>query len=134
MTAKRIDARTLESALTDGGEIALLDVRERGRFGRAHLLLAVNLPSSQLELVIRQFVPRLATRIVLCDDAEGLAEPAARMLKAAGYRDVAVLEGGVEDWATAGLELFRSHYVSSYAFGMYVGQEYGTPKITAQQR
>ena len=131
--ARCIDPRTLESVLTDGREIALLDVRERGRFGRAHLLLAVNLPSSQLELVIHDFVPRPATRIVVCDGGEGLAERAARALETAGYRDVAVLTGSVEAWAAAGLELFRGHYVSAYAFGMYVGQGYATPEITAEE-
>lgn len=130
--AKRIDPGALASALTDGGEIALVDVRERGRFARAHLLLAVNMPLSRLELVVRQFVPCLATRIVLCDDGEGLAERADRVLAAAGYSDVALLEGGVESWAAAGLELFRNHYASSYAFGLYVGQAYATPQISAQ--
>ena len=47
--------------LTDGGEIALVDVRDQGPFGRGHPLLAVNVPLSGIELAIRRFVPRLST-------------------------------------------------------------------------
>ena len=43
MTAT-IDAATLKAWLSDGGEIALFDVREAGQFGKGHLFFAVPLP------------------------------------------------------------------------------------------
>ena len=54
--------------LHDGGEIALLDVREAGQFGESHLLFATPLPYSRLEIDIAALVPRKSVRIVLCDD------------------------------------------------------------------
>jgi hypothetical protein len=60
----------------DGQEIAILDLREELIFSRGHLLHARSLPLSRLELRMARLVPRRDTRIVLCDDADGLAERA----------------------------------------------------------
>ena len=56
--AKLVDARTLKSWLHQPGELALLDMREAGRFGESHLLYAVPVPYSRLELDIGRLVPR----------------------------------------------------------------------------
>ena len=42
-------AETVKPLLTDGGEIAFLDVREHGQYGEGHPFFAVNLPYSRLE-------------------------------------------------------------------------------------
>ena len=44
-----ITATDLKSALHDGNEIALLDVREHGQYGESHLFYATSLPYSRLE-------------------------------------------------------------------------------------
>ena len=77
MTRATITPSALHQALRDGGELALLDLREQGVFGHAHILLATNLPLSHLELRLRDLVPRRATPVVLCDGGDGLAERAA---------------------------------------------------------
>ncbi len=59
--------------LDDGGELALIDVREELIFSQSHLLLARSVPLSRFELKFAPLVPRRATRIVLCDDGDGLA-------------------------------------------------------------
>ena len=66
MTAT-IDAATLKVWLSDGGEIALLDVREVGQFGEGHLFFAVPLPYSRFELALPALTPNPAVRLVLCD-------------------------------------------------------------------
>ncbi len=52
--------------LEDGGELALIDVREELTFSQNHLLWARNVPLSRLELRFARLVPRKDTRIVLC--------------------------------------------------------------------
>ena len=75
MTAT-IDVATLKAWLSDGGEIALFDVREAGQFGKGHLFFAVPLPYSRLELALPVLVPNLAVRLVLCDGGDdALAAP-----------------------------------------------------------
>jgi rhodanese-related sulfurtransferase len=88
---------------------------------------------SRLELNFARLVPRRSTRIVLCDDDDGLAGRAAKILSAAGYSDIACLGGGVSAWADAGYELFSGVYVPSKAFGEYIEHECGTPSISADE-
>src|SRR5215471_16002946 len=111
---KTVDPRALKSWLHQSGEIALLDVREAGQFGESHLLYAVPLPYSRLELDIGRLVPRLATRIVLCDGGEdGIAALAAHRLDTQGYSDVHILDGGTKGWRDAGFKLFAGVNVPS---------------------
>jgi rhodanese-related sulfurtransferase len=129
-----VSAHRLKAMLQDGDEIALLDVREAGEFGESHLFFAVPLPYSRLEIEVPRLVPRRTTRIVLCDggDAE-TAALAARRLVAAGYTDVAVLEGGTRGWSTAGYTLYQGVNVPSKTFGELVERAYRTPRVTAQE-
>ena len=132
MTAT-IDAVTLKAWLSDGGEIALLDVREAGQFGEAHLFFAVPLPYSRFELGLPALVPNPAMRLVLCDDGEeAIAVRAAKRAEALGYRNVHVLAGGTAAWKRAGYTLYAGVNVPSKTFGELVEHEKHTPRITAQ--
>ncbi len=124
----------LKTMLHDGSELALLDVREAGRFGESHLLFATPLPYSRLELDVGALVPRKSAPVVLCDDGRSnIAQLAAKRLRAMGYTQVATLEGGTAGWAAAGYALFAGVNVPSKTFGELVEHAYHTPRITAQQ-
>jgi rhodanese-related sulfurtransferase len=129
----RVSARELRGMLADGQEIALADVREELIFSKNHLLLARSVPLSRFELKFAQLVPRRATRIVLCDDDDGLAVRAAAILARNGYTSVAVLDGGVAAWAAADFELFSGVNVPSKAFGEFVEHARDTPNIAAAE-
>ena len=125
-----VGAIQLQAMLQDGEELALLDVREAGQFGHSHLLFAVPLPYSRLELDIGRLVPRRAVRVVLCDDgASDIASLAAHQLAAIGYENVSVLDGGTRAWAAAGCKLFSGVNVPSKVFGELVELAYRTPHI-----
>src|SRR3954454_19280722 len=102
----RVSAIALKALENDGQELALLDPREEGSYGLSHLLHAVNIPLSTLELNIDLLVPRRSTRIVLADGGEGTAERAAVRLKELGYTDLAIVDGGYPAWKEAGYEIF----------------------------
>ena len=126
--------------LRDGGEMALLDVREEGVFSEeGHPFFANSLPLSRLELMIRDLVPRQLARIVVYDggpgefDAEGLADRAATRLALMGYRNLAVMAGGARAWAAAGYQLFTGVNVPSKAFGELVEHRCETPHIAAAE-
>src|SRR5258708_16326726 len=127
---RRIDARQLKVQLHDGEEIAVLDAREEGVFARRHHLLASCVPLSRLELLVDDLVPRRTTRVVWCDDGDGTALLAARRTAALGYQDVAVLEGGIAAWETAGYRLYSGVHVPSKAFAEVVEREAGTPYLS----
>jgi rhodanese-related sulfurtransferase len=118
--------------LGDGAELALIDVREELTFSQNHLLWARNAPLSRIELRFARLVPRKATRIILCDDNDGLVERAAAILARAGYTDLAYLDGGVAGWEKAGFVTFSGVHVPSKAFGEFVEHDSGTPSIGAR--
>ncbi|MHA1107827.1 MAG: rhodanese-like domain-containing protein, partial [Alphaproteobacteria bacterium] len=128
-----ITAQALKSRIVDGGELALFDVREEGVFGQSHLLFAVCLPLSHLELRVRELAPRRNVPMVLCDGGEGLAQRAAVTLAALGYSDISLLDGGIQGWQAAGFELFGGVNVPSKAFGEFVEHQDGTPSISADE-
>jgi len=129
--APPVPAGRLRDMLADGGELALLDVREELAFSESHLLLARSAPFSRLELRVPVLVPRLTARVVLVDGGDGLAERAAQVLLRHGYADVQVLEGGTRGWAEAGHMLFSGVNVPSKAFGEVVEHASGTPNVDA---
>jgi len=129
----RLAPGELRAMIAEGGELAILDVREEGVHARAHLFLAASAPLSTLELRIARMIPRLATRIVLVDDDEALAQRAARLLRRIGYRRIQVLARGVQGWQAAGGEVYSGVHVPSKAFGEYVEHRDGTPRITAAE-
>jgi rhodanese-related sulfurtransferase/predicted metal-dependent enzyme (double-stranded beta helix superfamily) len=136
-----ISPQALKAALSDGDEIALLDVRETGVFAHRHILLAASAPLWRLEQQIDRLVPRRSTRVVLTDGGiggdESLAHQAAAKLVKLGWRNVSVLAGGTEGWVAAGYEVFSGSNVPSKAFGEVIEHEKHTPWISVddlQQR
>ncbi|MBJ9976349.1 rhodanese-related sulfurtransferase [Pseudomonas sp. S75] len=125
--------RDIRHALLVGEELALIDVREEDPFAQEHPLFAANIPLSKLELEVLARVPRAGTAITVYDNGEGLASVAVQRLQALGYRDVAVLEGGLAGWRAAGGELFRDVNVPSKAFGELVESVRHTPSLAAEQ-
>jgi len=129
----RISPRALKSALADGGEIAVLDVRETGVFAHRHILLAASAPAWRLELLIDRLVPRRGTRVVLVDADESLVHRAAAKLSRLGWTDVSVLAGGTDAWAAEGFEIFSGTNVPSKALGEVVEHDKNTPWIDARE-
>jgi rhodanese-related sulfurtransferase len=127
-----VDAKTLKGWLSDGREIALVDVREAGQFGEAHLFFAVPLPYSRFETGLSSLLPNPRVRLVLCDGGDGIAERAAARAESLGYASVHVLEGGVQAWRDAGYTLYAGVNVPSKTFGELVEVERHTPRVTAQ--
>jgi rhodanese-related sulfurtransferase len=132
-----IDPKTLKSWLHDGAEIALLDVREHGQYGEAHLFYGIPLPFSRLELDVPRLVPRRGARVVVYDEGDGasagVAQRAAAQLAALGYTGVHVLQGGALAWKAAGYVLFAGVNLPSKTFGELAEEVYHTPRVSADQ-
>jgi rhodanese-related sulfurtransferase len=128
----RVDASTLKAWLSDGAEIALVDVREYGQYGEGHPFFAVSLPYSRFELGLPALVPNARARLVLCDGGDGVAERAAGRAAALGYGNVNILSGGVGAWRDAGYTLYAGVNVPSKTFGELVEHHRRTPHVTAE--
>jgi len=129
----RIDAHTLKSWLSDGGELALLDVREVGQIGEGQLFHAIPLPYSRFESGLVRLVPNRAVRTALVDDGSGVAERAAQRAAALGYTRLHILKGGAPVWEAAGFTLFKGVNVPSKTFGELIEHARHTPRLTAAE-
>lgn len=128
-----VEPAELRTMLHDGRELALVDVREQGEFGEAHLFHAVNLPLSRLELQAPALLPRRSVRIVLCADGGPLSQGGRDALARMGYDDIRLLAGGPREWEAGGFEIYSGVYVPSKAFGEAVEHHYGTPSVSAEE-
>lgn len=129
---KYIPAHEAKSLLSDGNEVAFLDVREHGQYGEGHPFFSVNLPYSQMELLARKLMPSLNVRCVLMDDGDGVSDRSAAVLTKLGYSDISILSGGAPAWAAAGYTLFKGVNLPSKTFGELVEHKFQTPHITAK--
>ena len=123
----------IRQTLLQRQEIAILDVREEDPFAQAHPLFAANMPVGQIEAQAWTRIPRLTTPIVVYDNGEGIALPAARTLQRMGYTQVSLLAGGLKGWQDSGGELFRDVNVPSKSFGELVESKRHTPSLSAQE-
>lgn len=129
---KTITPAELRHLWVTGAEVALLDVREEAPYAEAHPLFALTVPVSEVEAHVPRLIPRLAAPIIVYDDGEGYAEPAAARIVAMGYTDVSVLEGGLAAYRAVG-EVYRDVNVPSKAFGELVESIRDTPSLPATE-
>ncbi len=130
----KISATDLLDTLRNlNGELALSDVREEGVYARGHILLASSLPLGRLELAAPKLVPRRSTPIIVCDDDDGLSQTAQSRLRALGYEDVSILDGGLSAWVKADNEIFAGHNAPSKALGVFAAKELSIPEIGADE-
>jgi len=126
-------AKEVKPLLTDGGEIAFIDVREHGQYGGGHPFFIVSIPYSQLELRAELLLPNKSVNIVLMDAGDGVAEKAQMRLGNLGYSSIDILQGGAKAWTDAGYTLYEGVNLPSKTLGELVEYVADTPRITAAQ-
>jgi rhodanese-related sulfurtransferase len=133
MTIPSVTPSEVRRALLLRDEIALLDLRHEAAYATGHPLFAANMAAGRIALEAETRLPRKNVPIVVYDAGEGLVAEAAERLSALGYTQIRQLDGGLEAWRKAGLELFRD--VNSYAkaFGELVESRRHTPSLPADE-
>lgn len=93
----RIDAAAL-ATLLDGDRPVLLDVRSPAEFESAHIPGAVNFPVDVLAARSREIHDRLDGPVVLVCQSGPRAVQACQHLRAVGFGNALVLDGGMGSW------------------------------------
>ena len=120
------------AGLFDGNApFALIDVREAGEYNSSHIPGSSLIPRRDLEFLIVDSVPHLATSIIVCDDDGRRAKLAADTLARLGYTNVSALEGGMNRWVTERRPTEWGVNVPSKDFGEKVQVQHGVPEIDA---
>ena len=95
-----VDAATLHDRLGKKQEVVVVDVRGADEFAGelGHLRGARNIPLNDLPQRMAELVPFKEREIVLVCRTEMRSAKAAAALKDAGFRNIAVLRGGMVEW------------------------------------
>jgi rhodanese-related sulfurtransferase len=112
---------------------AVLDVRERGAYERGHVYRATSLPRRLLETRLPGLVTAASTPLAVVDGDGTLAPLALETIRAMGYRDVRVLDGGLAAWRAAGRRVVQGLNVPSKVFGERALHDNGTPQIAPHE-
>ena len=127
--AATITPASLKSLLEGNEPFALIDVREAGEYNSSHIPGASLIARRQLETLVPRAVPFKGTPVVVCDDDGRRARLAAATLERLGYRQVSVLDGGINRWVTDGLETEWGMNVPSKDFGEKVEVVHHVPEV-----
>jgi rhodanese-related sulfurtransferase len=92
----------LQSRLSGGEQIVLIDVREPEEFARGKIPGAYTIPRGVLEMQVDGRLPREATVVLYCGGG-GRSALAAKSLADMGYDNVENLQGGWTAWTNSGL-------------------------------
>ena len=90
------DLRRLKEAIEDGGCL-LLDVRERHEFETEHIPLAILMPISEMDRRWQELDPLM--KLVLYCRSGNRSARVANMLASKGFKDISILEGGLNRWS-----------------------------------
>jgi rhodanese-related sulfurtransferase len=124
---------TLAALMAGDTPHAVLDVRERGAYERGHIFRTTSLPRRLLETRVPTLITAPATPIAVVDADGSLARLAADTIRAMGYLDVRVLEGGLTAWRKAGRPVVQGVNVPSKVFGERALHEMKTPQIAPHE-
>jgi rhodanese-related sulfurtransferase len=130
---KRTTPEALKGLLEGRSPFALIDVREAGEYNSSHIAGASPMPRRQLEFLMSHAVPFHGTPVVLCDDDGRRAQLAAGTVERMGYRDVSVLDGGINRWVTQGFSTEWGTNVPSKDFGEKVEVVHHVPEVEATE-
>jgi len=101
-TVPEVSPADLQSRLSGGEQIVVIDVREPEEFARGKIPGAYTIPRGVLEMQVDGRLPRESTVVLYCG-AGGRSALAAKSLADMGYEKVENLQGGWGAWMQSGL-------------------------------
>lgn len=101
-TVPEVAPADLQSRLSGGEQIVVIDVREPDEFARGKIPGAYTIPRGVLEMQVDGRLPRESTVVLYCG-AGGRSALAAKSLADMGYENVENLQGGWGAWMKSGL-------------------------------
>jgi len=101
---KTMDCSTLEMLIENREPLDLIDIRPKDQFRAVHIPGARSVPFAQLARPkgFRRFRRRIESVYVISDD-RAKASLATGILRACGYMNAIVVEGGMQAWTSQGL-------------------------------
>src|SRR3989338_3242334 len=103
-----VEPRKVQTWLDEGRPVTWQDVRQADEFTAGHIAGALNVPYDQVA-PLAATLPHDQPIVLYCIHSAHRAPEAAKALRAAGFDNVSVLEGGIVAWREAGLPIPAPH-------------------------
>ena len=131
--ADRLSPEALNNLFEGKTPFACIDVREAGEYNSSHIPGASLIPRRQLEFQMLLAVPYTGTHVVLCDDDGRRVSLAAATVERMGYRQVSILDGGINRWVSQNYPTEWGMNVPSKDFGEKVEVVHHVPELDATE-
>lgn len=94
-------------ALLNQEQAVVIDLRDKGEFGKGHILDSVNLPFNKLDKEIDRVVSDKDKPVVLVCKHGQHSSSAGKKLASLGYSNVQRLKGGITEWQAMQMPLVK---------------------------
>src|SRR5712692_8162537 len=131
--ADRMSPEALKSLLAGKTQFAFIDIREAGEYNTSHIPGSSWMSRRHLEFQLPLAVPYKGTHVILCDDDGRRAPLAAATVERMGYRQVSVLDGGINRWVSRDYPTEWGSNVPSKDFGEKVEVVHHVPELEATE-
>jgi rhodanese-related sulfurtransferase len=131
--ADRMSPEALKTLLTGNTPFAFIDVREAGEYNTSHIPGSSLMSRRHLEFQFPLAVPYNGTHVILCDDDGRRVPLAAATVERMGYRQVSVLDGGINRWVSRDYPTEWGSNVPSKDFGEKVEVVHHVPELEATE-
>ena len=94
--------------ILDNSNIVVLDFRPPAEYATGHVAGALSTPLDTIETQLPQLVPYQTGTILVYADEQEASVRGARLLVAAGFRNVVRITGGIREWIEGGYQTVTS--------------------------
>lgn len=96
--------------ITDNRQVVIFDFRPAREYEEypGHIAGAISVPLDAIEFHLAELMPYAATTVVVYGSSKDEAIRGARILSAAGFRNVVVIQGGLSRWIDLGYKTVTS--------------------------
>jgi rhodanese-related sulfurtransferase len=96
--------------IVDNEQVVILDFRPEDQYHQppGHIAGAISVPLDTIETRLPELIPYSRTTVIVYGSTRADSEKGARILGAAGFRNVVVMQGGLQRWIDLGYKTVTS--------------------------
>lgn len=106
----KVNAAVAQVMLLDNRQLVVFDFRPNSEYWgpRGHIAGALSTPLDSIELRLPELLPYQNTTVLVYGESNEEGERGARILAAAGFRNVVLIDGGIQRWLEDGYKTVTS--------------------------
>jgi len=88
--------------MLDNIQLVVLDIRDLQSYRARHIAGSISTPLSSIEMRLAELLPYATTTVLVYSDNQEESARGARLLVAAGFRNIVRITGGLDEWTRLG--------------------------------